>query len=391
MNSTLHLNFAVQTAGTFSLPLPLLIVAAGVVALLVVALLVGRWRLRARPTRPQVPVEAPELTDLRVAETTEDIRFCVDLARSVGGPVLELGSGTGRIALELAQRGLVVTALEPSRRMVQWAKTKAEQRSAKRQVEWIESELTSFSLGGRTFKLILAPGNVLQRVGAQSALERCLRSVADHLEPDGTFVAIVEPPRWEALSFERRYLKTVHNARTGELITIHHSLEVDPLWQQVRETYTHEIWDQKGHRRDVVVPFEGSYLTCPQMSLLLRAAKMRLEAVYGSFAREPLTVKSRQMIFVARPLPEAIQPVPAPSAALPAELPALVGGAAASAPSETKGRATPGSTRPLRSPSSRIGSKDASGAAGESPAPGAPAQSQMPPDRSSPDALSGQR
>src|SRR5262249_45375752 len=98
------LHSPVLGASTLSLLFPLLI-GAGVVALLMVALLVWMWRRRYdRPSRLSLPVEAPELADLRTAETTEDVRFCVELARSVGGPVLELGSGTGRIALELARR-----------------------------------------------------------------------------------------------------------------------------------------------------------------------------------------------------------------------------------------------------------------------------------------------
>lgn len=422
MNNCFHPGSLIQAASAWSLPLPVLIGAASVVALLVVALLVWRWRRRrVRPTRSAVPAEAPELADLRAAKTAEDLRFCVELARSVGGPVLELGAGTGRSALEWAQRGLAVTALEPSQRMLEWAKSKAEQRSAKHPVEWVEGELTSFELDGRRFKLILAPDNVLQRLGDQSALERCLRCVAKHLEPDGIFVAIVEPPHWETLSFAHRYLKTVYNARTGEVVNVYHSLDVDPLWQQLRETYTHEIWDQRGHRREVVVPFEGSYLTCPQMALLLRAAKLRIEAVYGSFAREPLTVKSRQMIFMVRPLSEDIQPTSAPAATLSAPSPKLVGSAAAGGVSDATGGALPrrgaasagvptptdasgaaggvqslprsessaasGSstapafTRPLRPPSSTRGGSRASGA-GEEPADSnAQAGSQVPPGR----------
>jgi SAM-dependent methyltransferase len=148
MNNRFPPGALIQAASAWSLPVPLLIGAVGVVVLLAVVLLVWRWRRCARPTRPAVPAEAPELADLRTAETTEDLRFCVELARSVGGPVLELGAGTGRIALELGQRGLAVTALEPSPRMLQWAKTKAEQRSTKYPVEWIEGELTNLRWTG---------------------------------------------------------------------------------------------------------------------------------------------------------------------------------------------------------------------------------------------------
>jgi ubiquinone/menaquinone biosynthesis C-methylase UbiE len=311
------------------------IVAALSLALLATYLLMRWWRIRrARPGGPQLPMEAPELYDLRIADVTEDIRFCVEMAREVGGPVLELGAGTGRITLAVARTGLIVTGLETSRLMLQRAKMKAEQLSSKLRVEWVEGDITNFSLGGRTFKLILAPFNVLQELRDLTDLENCLRRVAEHLEPDGKFIAIVQPPRWESLKFEHHYLKTVHNPRTGELVNFYQSLEVDPIWQKLRGTYEYEIWEQSGKMREVIAPFEGSYLTCPEMALLLRAAKLQLEAVYGSFSRDPLTLKSRQMIFVARPLPAP--PAPAQPVARPAQQPALVGtGARAAGESAT--------------------------------------------------------
>jgi hypothetical protein len=186
----------------------------------------------------------------------------------------------------------------------------------------VEGDITNFSLGGRTFKLILAPFNVLQELRDLTELESCLRRVAEHLEPNGKFIAIVQPPRWETLKYEHQYLKTSHNPRTGELINFYQSLEIDPIWQKLRGTYEYEIWEQNGRKREVIAPFEGSYLTCPEMALLLRAARLQLEAVYGSFSRDPLTVKSKHMIFVARPLPAPAQP-----AVQPAQQPALVGAA----------------------------------------------------------------
>ncbi len=317
-----------------------IIAVAVILVLLLAYLLLSWWRRRhATPTGAQPPMEAPELYDLRTEEVTEDIRFCKEIAREVGGPVLELGAGTGRIVLELARTGLMVTGLETSRLMLQRAKDKAEKLSSKLRVEWVEGDMTNFSLGGRTFKLIIAPFNVLQDLGDITDLERCLRCVAAHLEPDGKFVAIVQAPRWQALSVEHRYLKTVHNKRTGELINFYQSLEVDPIWQKLRGSYEYEIWDQSGRMRQVIAPFQGSYLTCPEMALLLRAAKMQIDHVYGSFSREELTLKSRQMIFVARLLPEAVQPPPVQP---PTQAPALVSAASPSA--SLSGAATPIST-----------------------------------------------
>lgn len=341
-----------------------LVIVAVIVAALSLALLavylIRWWRKRpARPTGPQLPMEAPELYDLRIADVNEDIRFCVEMAREVGGPVLELGAGTGRITLAVARTGLIVTGLETSRLMLQRAKMKAEQLSSKLRVEWVEGDITNFSLGGRTFKLILAPFNVLQELGDLTDLENCLRRVAEHLEPDGKFIAIVQPPRWESLKFAHHYLKTVHNPRTGEVINFYQSLEVDPIWQKLRGTYEYEIWEQSGKMRAVIAPFEGGYLTCPEMALLLRAAKLQLDAVYGSFSRDPLTLKSKQMIFVARPLPVP-PPAPAQPVAQPAQQPALVGASAASTASPPALPAT-SAALPAAKPSSALpASADAS-------------------------------
>lgn len=360
----------------------IVIVLVGVVALVMVvlaALALARWvvRRKAKPAGTPPPMEVPELYDLRTADVTEDIRFCVEMARQVGGPVLELGAGTGRITLPVARSGLVVTGLETSRMMLQRAKMKAEQLSSRLRVEWVEGDITNFSLGGRKFRLILAPFNVLQELRDLSEIEKCLRCVVEHLEPNGKFIVIVQPPRWEALKVERRFLKAIYSTRTGEVVNCYQSLEVDPIWQKLRGVYEYEIWDHSGHVHQMLAPFEGSYVTCPEMALLLRAAGMQLESVYGSFARESLTVQSKQMIFVARPLQpaplSAASQTPASSASLPArpaQPPALVGAATASASSAASSASSASSSAPASSPAGTPSST--SGSAIALPPAGAP-------------------
>jgi|GEM_PF-203332 len=379
-----------------------LIVTAGVAALIIIilaALLLARWwvRRKRQPGGAPQPMEAPELYDLRTADVTEDVRFCVEMARAVGGPVLELGAGTGRVTLPLARTGLVVTGLETSRLMLQRAKMKAEQLSAKLHVEWVEGDITNFALGGRKFRLILAPFNVLQELRDLSEMEKCLRCVADHLEPTGKFVVMVQPPRWETLKVERRFLKAVYNPRTSELVNCYQSLEIDPIWQKLRGEYEYEIWDHAGHARQMVAPFEGSYLTCPEMALLLRAAGLQLESAYGSFERDKLTAQSKHMIFVGRLLPAAALPAPsqasAPVVKQPAPVPALVAAGASSARASASSASLPAALPPV--PATAIlpetVASSASGAAGSSPASAAGSASlpALPPGGSSASSTAG--
>jgi hypothetical protein len=294
------------------------------------------------------------------------------------------------VTLPLARTGLVVTGLETSRLMLQRAKMKAEQLSAKLHVEWVEGDITNFSLGGRKFRLVLAPFNVLQELRDLNEMEKCLRCVEEHLEPTGKFVVMEQPPRWEALKVERRFMKAVYNPRTNELVNCYQSLEVDPIWQKLRGEYEYEIWDHAGHARQIAAPFEGSYVTCPEMALLLRAAGLQLEAVYGSFARDKLTAQSKQMVFIAHPLPAAKPQValPAPAARQPAKVPAPapVGASSAGASSvaasmpaaspatvvlpETKGVSQAKPASPSASAPAALPALPSPGASGSAPAQG---------------------
>lgn len=90
--------------------------------------------------------------------------------------VLDAGCGTGRVAVELARRGLIVTGVDVDRSMLATA------RAASAAVEWIESDLTDFDLA-TTFDVVLLAGNVplFTRPGTQAALVmRCAAHVTVH-------------------------------------------------------------------------------------------------------------------------------------------------------------------------------------------------------------------
>lgn len=300
----------------------LILIGAGVAVLLVLVLtawllgkLLARWFVgrRPRPTGAQPPLDEAELYDLRTADQKDDLDFWKQIAKEIGGPVLEVGTRTGRVALELAKTGLIVTGLDPSRAMLQRARDKAEELSRKTRLEWVEAELYNFSLGGRTFRLILLPAAGLQTLADLQQVEQCLRCVAAHLEPDGRVVVEVQAPRLDLLKVERHHVKTLYSARTNHVVNYYHAQDADPLWHKLKGTHEYEIWE--GARpRTVSIATQGYYFSCPEMLLLLRAAGLEVETIYGSYAREPLSQKSQRLLFLARPLrvPAAL-PAPAPS------------------------------------------------------------------------------
>ena len=94
--------------------------------------------------------------------------------------VLDAGCGTGRVAIELAHRGVSVTGVDVDSAMISTARTKAPD------LRWCHADLVSFSLEER-FDVIVAAGNVMIFL-APGTEPAALANLASHLDPDGRFI-----------------------------------------------------------------------------------------------------------------------------------------------------------------------------------------------------------
>jgi Methyltransferase domain len=117
--------------------------------------------------------------------------FWLELAQTYGDPVLEIMSGTGSIAIPLAQAGHDVTGVEMAEPMLVEAERKRQ--AAAVAITWVRSDARAFDLG-RRFKLILLPSNSICHLLTRQDLEACLAMVARHLHPEGRFALNVFVP-----------------------------------------------------------------------------------------------------------------------------------------------------------------------------------------------------
>jgi SAM-dependent methyltransferase len=137
-------------------------------------------------------------TPLSLVGQEADLAFYGKLAseRGAGGPVLVLGSATGRVAWELAERGLQVVGVDPSERMVQGA----EERRAKvgsevsARARFLVADVRGLRLE-QQFPLVLAPQHALGLMATEEDLEAFLTTVRLHLAPGGTFAFDVLNPK----------------------------------------------------------------------------------------------------------------------------------------------------------------------------------------------------
>jgi SAM-dependent methyltransferase len=124
--------------------------------------------------------------DLECGGYAADLALWEELADAVGGEVLDLGCGSGRVALHLARRGHPVVGVDREEAFLAALRG----RGAGLAVETLHADVRDFELGRRV-PLALAPMQTLQLLDGAADRAACLSRVADRLEPGGRFAASI--------------------------------------------------------------------------------------------------------------------------------------------------------------------------------------------------------
>jgi SAM-dependent methyltransferase len=125
--------------------------------------------------------------DVEHGSYVADLPLWRQLAAATGGPLLDLGSGTGRVAVDLAGQGHDVVALDSEPELL------AELSERAASVTTVHADARGFSLDAK-FALILAPMQLVQILGGHEGRVAMLQSVHAHLSPGGLFAAALSDP-----------------------------------------------------------------------------------------------------------------------------------------------------------------------------------------------------
>ncbi|MEX1142360.1 MAG: class I SAM-dependent methyltransferase [Thermoleophilaceae bacterium] len=136
-------------------------------------------------------VDAAAWHDVECAAYAADVPLWRELAAESGGPVLDVGCGTGRVALDLAERGHEVTGVDADPVLVAALNARASERALPARAETADARALALD---RRFPLAIAPMQVVQLLGGSSGRAAMLASVARHLDPGGLLaVALADP------------------------------------------------------------------------------------------------------------------------------------------------------------------------------------------------------
>lgn len=238
----------------------------------------------------------PQTYDLENDEFEPSGSFILEIAKRTGDPVLEVGCGTGRLTIPLAQHGMSVTGLDIVVGMIERANEKAQDLP----IEWIEADARSYQLN-RTFRLIFESGSVFQHMLTRPDQEAFLARVREHLHDDGLFVVSAIFPRTSLLGSvdeEQEWFTTQHPS--GYEIHVSGTEYYDAV-RQIKVETAHRRWrDNDGKEVVRVAPLSLRYLYPQEMEALLHYNGFTVLERYGDYDSGPLTNKSRMQIYVCK-------------------------------------------------------------------------------------------
>jgi SAM-dependent methyltransferase len=125
--------------------------------------------------------------DLECGAYRADLALWHELAEQAPGQILDVGAGTGRVALELARDGHHITALDRDGGLLQALR----ERASGLAVETVQADARAFDLGGRRFALCIAPMQTVQLLGGSDDRMAFLRRARAHLRPGGVLACAI--------------------------------------------------------------------------------------------------------------------------------------------------------------------------------------------------------
>jgi len=225
----------------------------------------------------------------------EDLAFWQDLVSQYGGPVLELGCGTGRVFQPLFKSGLELYGLDSDAEMLAYSR----KRMGRQSLPIFQADMAAFHLATR-FSLILLPCNTFSTLDAKSR-QATLDRVAHHLQPGGIFAVsmpgpdlLSELPRFSEPELEEQFPHPDD----------HEIVYVSSGWRKAKKSLTF-IWQYDhmlpdGRLQRLTAEARHSLQSLADYHAEFAAAGLQITARYGDYDRSSYNKDSPYLIMLSQ-------------------------------------------------------------------------------------------
>jgi len=237
----------------------------------------------------------------------QDVSFFIDAAKESGGPVLEIGCGTGRVLIPIARAGVEIVGLDLSPQMLAVCRRHlaGEAAAVRARVELRQGDMRRFQLG-RTFPLITIPFRPFQHLIDVEDQMACLQAIRRHLTPDGRLILDLFNPSIDALAS----LKESEEIGDEPAFTTPEGLDVVRRHASVRHDRFNQInyieliyyvTHPDGRKERIVHSFPMRYLYRFEAEHLLARCGFEIEHLYASYDKAPYgSIYPGELVIVAR-------------------------------------------------------------------------------------------
>ncbi len=229
----------------------------------------------------------------------KDVRFWQDFARREGGPVLELGCGTGRILIPVARTGVRVVGIDRSEPMLAYARERARRLPRAKRPEMVRADIRQLPFPDRSFSAVMAPYGILQSLTKERDLATTLAEAARVLKRGATLGIDLVPdlPAWDEYRGRTRLRGKL--GQSGGRVTL-----VESVRQDRRRRLT--IFDQeyveteRGRTRRHRFSLTFRTLPLPEVAARVEKAGFRVTAVLGDYRGRAWDLRAEVWLLLAR-------------------------------------------------------------------------------------------
>lgn len=221
--------------------------------------------------------------------TRRDVDFYVDMAKEIGGRVLEIGSGTGRVLIPTARAGVTITGLDNSPSMLEVCQRNLaqEEQQVQKNVWLTTGDMRNFDLDEQ-YDLITIPFRPFQHMLTVEDQMACLKTVRKHLKSSGTFVFDLFNPSIPGLADESRLDSAQAEPEVvmpdgRRFIRTHRFVSKDYFNQINNLELIHDVVWPDGTHSQSIFAFQMRYLFRFEVEHLLIRCGFKVETIYAGF------------------------------------------------------------------------------------------------------------